>query len=373
MKRPWVVGELKRLEAAAQKGARAREASRESRSDTWLLDLVAEVSRRPRAEVTHASQLAVELGFDSLMLTELAAALEEAGVPASVTEALPGIGTVGELARAAAAAQHRAEGEPDRDAPALPGKAAPRLEEIAVPAPLAVLGRRLLGAGQRFLYRDLYHLEVSGEAFIPCDRNFLVVANHSSHLDMGLVKVALGDAGERLAALAAADYFFDTALKRAYFENFTNLIPMERSGSVRASLRKAVETLRGGLNLLIFPEGTRSRDGVMGSFKPTAGYLALHCGVDVLPVHIRGTHQALPAGSAVPHPARLRVAIGLPIRVEDLRRRTEGLARGEAHKVATRIMEEAVRALGGAAANGTPTATAPTTSPSLPSLAKAPK
>jgi long-chain acyl-CoA synthetase len=353
VKRPWVVGELKRLEAAAQKGARAREAARENRSDAWLLDLVAEVSRRPRADVTHASQLAVELGFDSLMLTELAAALEEAGVPASATEALSGVGTVGELARVVAAAQHRAEGEPPRNAPAHAGKAAPRRDEITVPAPLAALGRRLLGAGQRFLYRDLYHLEVGGEAFIPCDRNFLVVANHSSHLDMGLVKVALGDAGERLAALAAADYFFDTPLKRAYFENFTNLIPMERSGSVRASLRKAVETLRGGLNLLIFPEGTRSRDGVMAPFKPTAGYLALHCGVDVLPVYIRGTHEALPAGSAVPHSAKLRVDIGLPIRVEELRRRTEGLAKGEAHKLATRIMEEAVRALGGSANTST--------------------
>ncbi|HET9598168.1 MAG TPA: lysophospholipid acyltransferase family protein, partial [Anaeromyxobacteraceae bacterium] len=168
--------------------------------------------------------------------------------------------------------------------------------------------------------------------------------------------------GERLAALAAADYFFDTPLKRAYFENFTNLIPMERSGSVRASLRKAVEALRGGLYLLIFPEGTRSRDGVMAAFKPTAGYLALHCGVDVLPVHIAGTHQALPPGSVVPRKAKLRVTIGRPIPFEELRRRTEGLAKGEAHKVATRMMEEEVRRLGGVA--GTSTATSSRT-PSL--------
>ena len=47
---------------------------------------------------------------------------------------------------------------------------------------------------------------------------------------MGLVKMALGDAGEDLVALAAADYFFDTKVKRAYMENFTNLVPMERSG-----------------------------------------------------------------------------------------------------------------------------------------------
>jgi long-chain acyl-CoA synthetase len=176
-----------------------------------------------------------------------------------------------------------------------------------------------------------------------------VVANHASHLDMGLVKVALGDQGGRLAALAARDYFFDTTLKRAYFENFTNLIPMERAGSVRQSLRAAVEALRQGLNLLIFPEGTRSRDGQLARFKPTAGYLALQCGVDALPLFIRGTHQALPPGQLLPRAADLEVIIGQPIAVEELRRRTAHLPRGDAHKEATRIMEEAVRALGGLA------------------------
>jgi len=52
----------------------------------------------------------------------------------------------------------------------------------------------------------------------------MVVANHASHLDMGLIKIALGDQGQKLVALAARDYFFDSPIKRAYFENFTNLI-----------------------------------------------------------------------------------------------------------------------------------------------------
>jgi long-chain acyl-CoA synthetase len=186
-----------------------------------------------------------------------------------------------------------------------------------------------------------------GEAFVPRDRNFLVVANHASHLDMGLVKVALGEQGGNLAALAARDYFFDTPLKRAYFENFTNLIPMDRSGSIRRSLRAAVEALRRGYNLLVFPEGTRSPDGKLLPFKPTAGYLALTCGVDTLPVYVKGTHQALPKGALLPRRAKLEVVIGRPIRVEDLRERTAGLPKGEAHKVATVVMEDAVRDLAG--------------------------
>jgi long-chain acyl-CoA synthetase len=162
---------------------------------------------------------------------------------------------------------------------------------------------------------------------------------------MGLVKVALGDQGKRFAALAAADYFFDTPVKRAFFGNFTNLIPMDRRGSVRKSLRAAATALSRGYNVLIFPEGTRSRDGVMAPFKPTAGYLALHCGVDVLPVYLHGTHQALAKGELVPRRADLRVAIGRPIPVEELRRLTAELPKGRAHEAATRVMEAAVRAL----------------------------
>lgn len=363
VKRAWVAEELRRLEAAAQQGARARTAAREAGGDGWVLDLVAEVARRPRGSVTRASLLVADLGFDSLMLTELAAALEQAGVPAAVTDELHRLETVGELARAAGAAVHRAASGATTTPPA--PDAAEREPDVALPEPLSALGRRLLAAGQRVLYRDLYKTEVRGTAFIPRDRNFLVVANHASHLDMGLVKVALGDQGERLAALAARDYFFDTPLKRAYFENFTNLIPMERAGSVRQSLRAAEEALRQGLNLLIFPEGTRSRDGALARFKPTAGYLALQCGVDALPIFIRGTHQALAPGRFVPRSADLAVFIGQPIAVADLRARTAHLARGEAHKEATRIMEEAVRALGGAGpistANATSNATATVT------------
>jgi long-chain acyl-CoA synthetase len=362
VKRAWVIAELRRLEAAAQHGARARSAAREAPGDGWVLDLVAEVSRRPRASVTRDSLLAAELGFDSLMLTELAAALEQAGVPEGVTEELHRIETAGELARVAGAAVHRADDAPPPDSPPA---AAEREPDVTIPAPFSALGRRLLGAGQRLLYRDLYRTQVRGRAFIPRDRNFLVVANHASHLDMGLVKVALGDQGERLAALAARDYFFDTTLKRAYFENFTNLIPMERSGSVRQSLRAAVEALRQGVNLLIFPEGTRSRDGQMSRFKPTAGYLALQCGVDALPLYIRGTHEALAPGRLLPRAADLEVVIGQPIAVDELRRRTAHLARGEAHKEATRIMEEAVRALGGQASTATATAKATATAAAI--------
>src|SRR5213075_574291 len=98
----------------------------------------------------------------------------------------------------------------------------------------------------------------TGRSYIPPAENFIVAANHSSHLDMGLVKMALGDWGSRLVALAAKDYFFEDPVRRAYFENFTNLVPMDRHGSLRESLRLASREIEKGNILLIFPEGTRA-------------------------------------------------------------------------------------------------------------------
>ncbi|HEY6097869.1 MAG TPA: AMP-binding protein, partial [Anaeromyxobacter sp.] len=114
VKRPIVREELLRIEAMAQKGRRAREqAQGRAAGDGWLLDLLAEVSRRPRAEIGPETRLQADLGFDSLMITELTAALEEAGVPASAADHLQGIQTVGELARAVAGAARRTGGEPE--------------------------------------------------------------------------------------------------------------------------------------------------------------------------------------------------------------------------------------------------------------------
>jgi len=349
VKRALVREELQKLEAAAARGAGARRA-REEGGDAWLLDLLAEVSRRPREAVTARARLQGDLGFDSLMLTELTAALEEAGVSAHVAEQLHAVQTVEDLSRLVAGAVKRGEAHPPAPRkPTRPGEE----RELEVPPQLAKLGRRLLSAGQRLLYQGLYETAVVGAGHVPHDRNVLVVSNHQSHLDMGLVKIALGEEGERLAALAARDYFFDTKLKRAYFNHFTNLIPMDREGSLKASLRSAVETLRRGYHLLIFPEGTRSRDGELHPFFPTAGYLALTAEVDVLPVHLSGTHEVLPPGghvgqlvaSAIRHEP-LEVRIGRPLPFAELRAAgEEGSTRGESYRLATQVIEAAVRRL----------------------------
>jgi len=127
---------------------------------------------------------------------------------------------------------------------------------------------------------------------------------------MGAVKVALGDAGRDLASLAAAGLFLLQSLARAYFANLTNLVPMERSGSVRKSLAIAEGVLRRGRKPDAIPEGTRARGGVMAEFLASLGYLALRAEVGILPAYIHGAHESLPVGAPFPRNAIWRSASG---------------------------------------------------------------
>jgi long-chain acyl-CoA synthetase len=307
-------------------------------------ELLAEVTAKPLDRV-HPEARLEELGFDSLMYTELAVALEAAGVQVPETVDLTGVATVEELLRMVDGwgtgkkkpverKKHKAEDDV--------GDA----EEIPVPDVVAEYGSRALDFGQRLLYERFLDTHVTGSAHIPPSTSFIVAANHTSHLDMGLVKHALGPWGPRLVALAAKDYFFDDPVRRAYFENFTNLVPMERHGSLRESMRLAQEVIRQGYILLIFPEGTRSETGVMSDFKASIGYLSLANKVDVLPMYLEGTHEAMPKGSLLPKTrARIGAHLGPPIRWEALRAATEKLPRSEHYREAARIVEVAVRQL----------------------------
>jgi long-chain acyl-CoA synthetase len=303
----------------------------------WLAEIVASVSNRSIQEITLNTRLG-DLGFDSLMFVELAAAVENAGGSLKAPDRLNEVQDVRELLSVVdrVASTSRRDGpklrlEPEKD------------DEIHVPEPMRIVGNKVVEVAQRALYERILRTKYEGQSNIPYHTNFIVAANHQSHLDMGLVKMALDEAGKDLVALAAADYFFDTKYKRAYMENFTNLVPMERSGSLRQSLRHARSYLDRGYNALIFPEGTRSMSGEMADFKPVVGYLALAARIGVLPVYLEGTYDAYPKGSAILKRRDVGARIGRLISIEELEEMTQGLPRAEAYRlIAERIRHEVV-------------------------------
>ncbi|MBI4375490.1 MAG: 1-acyl-sn-glycerol-3-phosphate acyltransferase [Elusimicrobia bacterium] len=204
--------------------------------------------------------------------------------------------------------------------------------------------RAAFKAAQKVAYRWYFDTKIEGVGHIPLKSGFLVAANHASHLDMGLIKQALGSAGEELMSLAAKDYFFSSSLGRFFFGRFTNLVPLDRC-EPKESLRYASSLLGQGRNLLIFPEGTRSLDGRINPFKPSIGYLALKNQVDVLPIYLEGTYEALPKGWLWPRARRLRARIGPAISFQELSELAQNRPNNEAYRLVTARVEQAVRAL----------------------------
>jgi long-chain acyl-CoA synthetase len=213
-----------------------------------------------------------------------------------------------------------------------------------LPAPVRAAVKDLLSRGQHGFY-ELLGPEVTGRAFIPHNRNTIVIANHASHLDMGLVKYALGTYGEGIVAFAAADYFFDDRWKRAYFENFTNLAPLDRRSGLAKTIRAAGEILASGKTVLVFPEGTRSTDGEMKPFKRLFAQLALAHGIDLLPLYLRGTFEALPKGAMMLKPGPIAAHIGPPLCVGDLTRLVGDVAASEQARRVAEMAQYAVEAL----------------------------
>ncbi|MBA3323467.1 MAG: AMP-binding protein, partial [Pyrinomonadaceae bacterium] len=304
----------------------------------WLIEIVANVANRPRAEVTLDSRLS-DLGFDSLMFVELATAIEQAGGTLKSPDTLTEVRDLRELASVVNREPTRAEKDEARQRKIEAERKED--EEIFIPSVVRTVGNKGLDVLQRAFYERFLHTKLEGQTNIPAHTNFLVAANHTSHLDMGLVKMSLGEQGRELVALAAADYFFDNKFKRAYMDNFTNLVPMERSGSLRKSLRHALSFLERGYNALIFPEGTRSMTGEIAEFKPIIGFLALTARVGILPVYLRGTYEALPKGSNMLKSREIGARVGRFISIEELDAMTKGMPKSESyHLIAAYIRHQ---------------------------------
>ena len=141
-------------------------------------------------------------------------------------------------------------------------------------------------------------------------------ANHHSHAD---TTVMLGTLPTRLrrelAVVAGADYFFPNQVAAAASALFIGAIPIERQKLSKLSIENAIEVIRSGHNLLIYPEGGRSPDGWSREHRPGAAFVAKRTGVPVVPVYIDGTAGVLPKGQNWPTRARTAVVFGDPLRM----------------------------------------------------------
>ena len=101
--------------------------------------------------------------------------------------------------------------------------------------------------------------------------------------------------------------------------NKNNVIVMDLNQDLKESIQKMAEVLKQGKKIIIFPEGTRSKNGELGDFKKTFAILSKELNVPVVPVAITGAYNALPSGSRFPRPfTKIRVSFLQPVYPEGL-------------------------------------------------------
>lgn len=147
---------------------------------------------------------------------------------------------------------------------------------------------------------------------IPSNGAFIIAANHASHLDPPLISHFFSSkAGIKVHGLPKKELFgipvFGTLLR------LNGHIPVDREKGGNSALCEAIDALKGGKAILLFPEGTRTSTGKMGEGKTGAVRLSLLSGAPILPVRIDGTFDILPRGAFFPRTLRKAgLAIGRP-------------------------------------------------------------
>jgi 1-acyl-sn-glycerol-3-phosphate acyltransferase len=158
-------------------------------------------------------------------------------------------------------------------------------------------------------------IRVEARAALDPGHSYVFMANHLSTVDIWALFVALPIPVRMIAKkqLAAIPLFgWGMWAGRFIFIDRHNAV------AARRSIDRAKERIRSGASVLLFPEGTRSRDGQLGPFKKGGFHLAIDAGAPIVPVALKGTRELMPRGSLLLRPGHVSVTIGAPISTEGL-------------------------------------------------------
>lgn len=146
-----------------------------------------------------------------------------------------------------------------------------------------------------FLFTVLFRIRVRGRRNIPKEGSFIVASNHQSYLDPIIIGLTCPAPMRYMARGSLFRNRIFATLIRSY-----GAFEIERNSADLAALRSAVNILKEGKPLLLFPEATRTHNGSIGEVKPGLFLIAKRTGVPILPVFIYGAHKAWHRNSKFP-------------------------------------------------------------------------
>lgn len=155
-------------------------------------------------------------------------------------------------------------------------------------------------------------LSARGLENLPGKGPYIIAPNHLSFADVPSIAAAVSwKTGSQVFFLGATAFFGGPITSR--LARIFHVIPVDMDTRLHNALQLSAAVLRRGQILLVFPEGSRSRDGSIKEFKKGVGIIAKELNIPIVPVAISGTYAMMPAGRLFPRPARVRVSFGNPI------------------------------------------------------------
>jgi 1-acyl-sn-glycerol-3-phosphate acyltransferase len=166
----------------------------------------------------------------------------------------------------------------------------------------------------RCFYQFYCHWQTEGAHHVPTSCPAILAANHASFLDPPLVGAALPRAISYLARENLFRFPVFGSLLRAW-----DVVPVDREGGSPAGLKAILDRLAENRAVVLFPEGTRSRDGQLQPARSGIGLLVIKSTAPVVPILIRGTFEAYSRGMLFPRPRPVSIRFGAPLNFDALR------------------------------------------------------
>jgi 1-acyl-sn-glycerol-3-phosphate acyltransferase len=166
----------------------------------------------------------------------------------------------------------------------------------------------------RAMYATYFRWRVFGAEQVPQKGGVILASNHASFLDPPLVGSALDRDINYLARESLFRFPGIGALLRSW-----NAVPVDRDGGGAKGLKSILDRLLAGGGIILFPEGTRTKDGKLQPARSGIGLTVIKSAAPVVPVRVFGTFEAYGRRHKLPRPHRVAVVFGPPMTFEKLR------------------------------------------------------
>lgn len=192
----------------------------------------------------------------------------------------------------------------------------------------------------RTIYATYFRWRVFGAEQVPLTGGVILASNHASYLDPPLVGSALNRGINYLARESLFRFPGIGALLRSW-----SAVPVDRDGGGAKGLKTILDRLLAGGGIILFPEGTRTRDGQLQPARSGIGLTVIKSTAPVVPVRVFGTYEAYGRQHRFPRPHRVGVVFGTPMHFEALRKEAQTCEKARLKEIYQQVADEIMSAI----------------------------